>query len=100
MIVETDGGATIARDAPALAAIVARRMRVSLTLMVLLLGAFFGFLFLVSFAKRWLAIQLAGGVSLALVLGVAVILTAWLLAWIYARWADRFHDSACDVIAE
>jgi uncharacterized membrane protein (DUF485 family) len=87
-------------DAFALRAIAQRRMRVSLSLMTVLLAFYFGFLFLVAFAKRWMAVEPIDGLSWALVLVAVVILAAWLLTWIYAWWADRFHDTACDRFAE
>ena len=96
----SDGEAAIDANAVALRAIVRRRMRVSLSLLAILLVAYFGLLSLVAFAKHWLAIELVGGLSLGLALAASVILGAWLLTWIYSRWAERRLDPACDRLAE
>jgi uncharacterized membrane protein (DUF485 family) len=92
---EVTGGAAKA-DAAAVRKVSQRRMRVSLLLTSLLLVIYFGFLLLVAFAKRLLAIQLTSGLSLALALGALAIVSAWILTGIYVFWANRFHDAACD----
>jgi len=89
------GGATKA-DAAAVRKVSQRRMRVSLLLTSLLLVIYFGFLLLVAFAKKLLAMQLTSGLSLALVLGALAIVSAWILTGIYVFWANRYHDAACD----
>lgn len=54
---------------------------------------YFGFILLVAFDKPLLGTLVAPGLSLGLVLGVLVIVAAWVLTWIYVRWANR-HDDA------
>jgi uncharacterized membrane protein (DUF485 family) len=34
------------------------------------------------------------GLSLGILLGVVVIVTAWVLIWIYVRWANAHYDAA------
>ena len=35
-----------------------------------------------------------GRLTLGILLGVLVIVSAWLLTWIYVRWANRHYDAA------
>ena len=35
----------------------------------------------------------AGKLTLGILLGVLVIVAAWLLTWIYVRWANRHYDA-------
>jgi uncharacterized membrane protein (DUF485 family) len=38
------------------------------------------------------------GLSLGILLGALVIVAAWVLIWIYVRWANRHYDIAVDAI--
>lgn len=80
--------------------VAARRLRVALILTAVLLAIYFAFMMLVAFAKRLLAVQLAPGLSLAIVLAVLVILSGWALAIIYVWWANTRHDAACERLGQ
>lgn len=54
---------------------------------------YFGFILLVAFRKPLLASALTPGLSLGILLGALVIVAAWILVWIYVRWANRNYDS-------
>ena len=74
------------------------RRRIALRLTVGMMVAYFGFILLVAFNKPLLSILLAPGLSLGMVLGVLVIVTAWMLMWVYVRWANTHYDAAVERI--
>jgi uncharacterized membrane protein (DUF485 family) len=78
----------------ALEAVSAARWRVAVTLTAAMMTAYFGFVLLVAFDKPLLGRLLAPGLSLGMLLGAGVIVVAWLLTWIYVRWANRHYDAA------
>jgi uncharacterized membrane protein (DUF485 family) len=40
------------------------------------------------------------GLSLGILLGALVIVAAWVLIWIYVRWANTHYDAAVDALRE
>jgi uncharacterized membrane protein (DUF485 family) len=76
----------------ALEALAARRWRLALTLTILMLLTYFGFVLLVAYDKPLLGQILTPGLSIGILLGALVILVAWLLTGIYVRWANRTYD--------
>ena len=70
----------------------AERWRVALTLSVCMLAIYFGFILLIAFDKPLMGTILTPGLSLGILLGVVVILSAWVLTTIYVRWANRVYD--------
>jgi uncharacterized membrane protein (DUF485 family) len=77
-------------------ALAAARWRVAIALTVAMMVVYFGFILLVAFNKPLLGTQVVGGLSLGMLLGALVILTAWILMWIYVRWANTHYDAAID----
>ncbi len=73
-----------------------KRMQISLWLAFALIAVYFGFTLLVAFAPNFLAKQVADSMTLAIVLAVVVIVVAWFITLFYMRWANRYHDAACD----
>jgi uncharacterized membrane protein (DUF485 family) len=59
-----------------------------------MMAVYFGFILLVAWAKPLLGRQLVPGLSLGILLGALVIVTAWILIWIYVRWANSHYDAA------
>jgi len=55
---------------------------------------YFGFILLVAFDKPLLGTLIIPGLSLGMLLGVLVILAAWVLTWTYVRWANRHYDAS------
>ena len=78
---------------PGLRALAATRWRVALTLTVVMVIVYFGFISLIAFDKPLLAVRVTPGLSLGILLGVVVIVASWLLTWIYVRWANRHYDA-------
>jgi len=76
-----------------LEAVSAARWRVALSLTVAMMTVYFGFILLVAFDKPLLGRVIAPGLSLGMLLGVLVIMAAWILTWVYVRWANTHYDS-------
>jgi uncharacterized membrane protein (DUF485 family) len=74
----------------------ATRWRVAIALTVAMMIVYFGFILLVAFNKPLLGTRVAVGLSLGMLLGALVIVTAWVLMWIYVRWANTHYDTAID----
>ena len=70
----------------------AARWRVALALTGTMVVVYFGFLLLVAYGRRVLALQLVPGLSLGILLGALVIVASWVLTWVYVRWANRHYD--------
>ena len=77
-----------------LTAVSAARRRVALSLTTAMMAVYFGFILLVAFRKPLLGTQMVPGLSLGMLLGAGVILVAWLLTFIYVRWANRHYEAA------
>src|ERR671924_1639771 len=86
-------------DAVGVARLAARRWRIALWLTAAMLAVYFGFILLIAFAKSVLATRVSGGLTLGILLGVLVIVAAWLLTWAYVRWANRHYDRAVGEMA-
>jgi uncharacterized membrane protein (DUF485 family) len=84
----------------AIARLAARRWRVALSLTAVMLAVYFGFILLVAFDKPLMGAPVVGTLTLGILLGVLVIVSAWLLTWIYVRWANRHYDTALRGLSE
>jgi uncharacterized membrane protein (DUF485 family) len=76
----------------ALRALARKRWRVALGLTFLMVLVYFGFILLVAWEKPFMGRLLGPGLSVGIVLGALVIVAAWILTWIYVRWANRVYD--------
>lgn len=72
--------------------IAAKRWKIALTLSVLVLIIYFGFILLVAFGKPLLSTLLGPGLSVGILLGALTIISCWVLAIIYVRWANNYYD--------
>jgi uncharacterized membrane protein (DUF485 family) len=77
-----------------LEAVTAARWRIAISLTLVMLAVYVGFILLVAFDKPLLGRVLMPGLSLGMLLGVVVILVAWVLTWWYIRWANRHYDES------
>jgi uncharacterized membrane protein (DUF485 family) len=68
------------------------RWRIALTLTAATVLLYFGFIAMVAFGRSFLAIQVMPGLSLGILLGALVIVTSWVLTWVYVRWANTVYD--------
>jgi uncharacterized membrane protein (DUF485 family) len=74
------------------------RWRIAIALTVAMMVLYFGFILLVAYAKPLLAHIVVPGLSLGILLGALVIIAAWVLIWIYVRWANRHYDAAIEAL--
>jgi uncharacterized membrane protein (DUF485 family) len=61
-----------------------------------MMAIYFGFTLLVAYDKPLLARELRPGLSVGILLGALVIASAWILIWIYVRWANGHYDATVD----
>ncbi|HEU4421528.1 MAG TPA: DUF485 domain-containing protein [Pilimelia sp.] len=54
------------------------------------------YVLLSAYARDFMSIKLWGNINVALVLGLLQFVTTFLIAWIYARWAERRLDPTAD----
>jgi uncharacterized membrane protein (DUF485 family) len=81
-----------------LKALDAARWRIAIALTVAMMVLYFGFILLVAYAKPLLGSLVVPGLSLGILLGAFVIVAAWVLIWIYVRWANKHYDVAVDAL--
>jgi len=81
-------------DEPNVAALAGAQRRLALRLTAAMMAVYFGFILLVAYAKPLLGTVLRPGLSLGTLLGVLVIVAAWVLIWVYVRWANGHYDAA------
>jgi uncharacterized membrane protein (DUF485 family) len=72
--------------------VAAARWRLALTLTAIMTLTYVGFILLIAFNKPLLGTILMPGLSLGIVLGVLLIITAWALILIYVRWTNTHYD--------
>ncbi len=75
-----------------LRALTSRRSRVAVVLTAAMMIIYFGFIILVAFRPELLATLIVPGLSLGILMGALVIVSAWLLTFIYVRWANTVYD--------
>ena len=81
-----------------LATLSAARWRLAVMLTAVMTAVYVGFILLIAFNKPLLGTVLVPGLSLGILLGVFVIITAWVLIMIYVRWTNRHYDDAVAAI--
>jgi len=79
-----------------LEAVSAARWRIAISLTAVMMAVYFGFVLLVAFNKPLLGTMVTRGLSLGMLLGALVILAAWVLTWIYVRWANTHYDASLE----
>jgi uncharacterized membrane protein (DUF485 family) len=81
-----------------LRALAKARNKIAITLTVLMIVIYFGFIILIAFDKTLLGRLLVPGLSLGILLGALVIVASWLLTWYYVRWTNTHYDAAVSAI--
>jgi uncharacterized membrane protein (DUF485 family) len=69
------------------------RWSVALWLTLAMMAVYFGFILLVAYEKPFLTREIVPGLSVGILLGVLVILAAWISIWVYVRWANMHYDA-------
>ena len=77
----------------ALEALARAQWRLALGLTAAMMAIYFAFILLVAWAKPVLGTQVVPGLSLGILLGALVIVSAWGLIWVYVRWANSHYDA-------
>ena len=72
--------------------VAAERWRLALLLTAAMTIVYVGFILLIAFNKPLLGTILMPGLSLGILLGVLLILFAWILIMIYVRWTNTHYD--------
>jgi uncharacterized membrane protein (DUF485 family) len=75
-----------------LAHLAARRWRVAVALTAVMMATYFGFLFLVAYAKPVAGALVTPGLSWGILLGALVIVIAWAVTGTYVYWANSRYD--------
>lgn len=75
-----------------LRALAGARRRLALLLTATMVLIYFGFLGLIAWQKPLLGHLVMPGLSLGILLGALVIVSCWVLTWIYVRWANTRYD--------
>jgi uncharacterized membrane protein (DUF485 family) len=80
-------------ESPDFKALVSRRLVVSNVLLALLFVSYYGYVIVVATAKEFVSQKIGdGATTLAIPLGVAAIVIAFLLTAIYVSWANKSYD--------
>lgn len=79
-------------DSPRFQELVKARSAFAWTLSAIMLAIYLGFIFLVAFAQGLLATKVGGAMSLGIVLGLVVIVSAFVLTGIYVARANGRYD--------
>jgi uncharacterized membrane protein (DUF485 family) len=78
-------------------ALVHERTRFGVTLTIVMLVIYYGFILLVAFGKGFLATKIGGGVTtIGMIIGLAVILSAFVLTGIYTQRANSRYDDLAE----
>lgn len=73
-------------------ALVTKRWRVSLTLLALLFVSYYGYILLIAGNKALVSMKIGEVTTLAIPLGIASIVIAWILTAVYVVWANNVYD--------
>jgi len=79
-------------SSPEFKALVSKRWTVSLVLLVLLFVGYYGYILLIATNRELVATRIGEVTTLAIPLGVGVIVLAWVLTAFYVSWANRSYD--------
>jgi uncharacterized membrane protein (DUF485 family) len=74
--------------------LVKKRVTVSVSLTIIMLLVYFGFILSIAFYKEFLSTKIGEHLTLGLPIGIGIIIFAWLLTGYYIRWANQKYDKA------
>lgn len=72
--------------------LVSRRWAVNVVLLALLFAGYYGFILLVAWNRDFMATRIGQYTTIAIPIGVGVILFAWILTALYVVWTNRSYD--------
>lgn len=79
-------------SSPEFKKLVSARWSVALTLTVIMLVVYLGFIFTVAFAKDFLAIKIGSHINIGLLLGLGIIIFTWAITGLYVYWDNNEYD--------
>lgn len=68
-----------------------KRWQVSLRLTLAMMLVYFGFILLVAFNKSLMGSLIVPGLSWGIFLGFLVIISVWVLIYLYVRWTNNYY---------
>ena len=77
-----------------------KKNSISVTLTILELVAYFGFVFLIAFKKEFLSTDIATNITIGIPIGIGVILISWVFTGIYVRWANQKYDAMVEKLKD
>jgi len=69
-----------------------QKLSISITLTILELVLYFGFIALIAFNKPFLSQKLSGAITVGIPIAVGTIILSWIFTGIYIRWANTKYD--------
>lgn len=78
--------------------LVKKRWTFSLIMTTIMLFAYFGFILTIAFNKSIFAIKIAPNLTVGIVLGLGIIIFAWLMTGIYVSWANNNYDKDVEIL--
>lgn len=75
-----------------------KRWAVALLLTTVMLLAYFGFLLMVAFDKDFFKQKVGEVTTIAIPIGIGLIVLAWVMTGIYTYWANNFYDKEVEEI--
>lgn len=72
--------------------IIRQRNSISLFLTITMLLLYFGFILLIAFQKEALSAKAGGKVTYWIIIGLALIVFAWIITGVYVSWANNKYD--------
>ncbi len=72
--------------------LVSLRWKVSMTLLAILFVSYYGYILLVATNKEFVSRRIGEVTTLAIPIGIGVIVLAWILTAFYVGWANRSYD--------
>jgi uncharacterized membrane protein (DUF485 family) len=79
-------------ESPDFKRLVTRRWRVSMTLLVLLFVTYYGYILLIPYAPEFMRSKVGEVTTMAIPLGIGVIVIAFVLTAFYVGWANTSYD--------
>ena len=70
-----------------------RRWRIAIALTAAVIVIYFGFIALIAYRRAFMSTLIVPGLTIGILLGALVIVSAWLLTLGYVRWANTHYDA-------
>lgn len=69
-----------------------KRSTIAIVLTAAMMTVYFGFILLIAFNKPLMSSLMTAGLSIGIFAGAMVIVSAWVLTYVYVRWANTVYD--------